>query len=103
MSWGRGRKREFQADSELNMEPDSGLNPMTPKSWPELKSSQMLNQVSHAGAPIYSFIKYLSVQIYYSLGNNRVQFGVIVYKANSNIFEQGFFWTYAFISFEVYT
>ena len=51
-AWDRQRERESQADSALSMEPDLGLNLMTLRSWPELKSrGWCLTRVSHPGAP----------------------------------------------------
>ena len=46
---GKGRERETQAGSTLSTEPDARLDPMTLASWPEPKSSQTLNRLSHPG------------------------------------------------------
>ena len=47
----RERERESQANSPLSVEPDTGLNPTTQA---EIKS-QMLNWLSHLGAPEFHF------------------------------------------------
>ena len=44
-------ERESQAGSMLSTEPDAGLDPMTIRSRPKLKSSWTPNQLSHPGAP----------------------------------------------------
>jgi len=54
-------ERESQTDALLSMEPNVGLDLMTLRSWPELKSKvrHLTNRLSHPGAPqsIYLFFQ----------------------------------------------
>lgn len=53
-SGGRGRGKELQADSPQSVSPmvwEGGINLLTMRSWPQPKSSQMLNWLAHPGAP----------------------------------------------------
>ena len=53
--------RGSKAGSELTAEsPMRGLNPWTTRSWPELRSSQTLNWLSHPGAPTRQLLLLLS-------------------------------------------
>ena len=49
-------KGEGEADSPLSREPDVGLDPGTPGSWPERR--QTLNWLSHPGAPQSFFLHF---------------------------------------------
>ena len=44
----RGTEGEVEADAPLSREPDMGLDPRTPGSWPELKAD--IDQLSYPGA-----------------------------------------------------
>ena len=52
--WTEG-KGESQAGSTPSLEPNAGLNLTTLRSWPKVKSSWILNWLSHSGAPVVNW------------------------------------------------
>ena len=59
---GRQRETEGEADSPLRGEPNAGIDSRTPRSW--LSRRQMVNQMSHPGAPVVEILRIISVELH---------------------------------------